>query len=289
MRGVPIIVGYAVRESLRRKVFPIVALLTAAFLGLYGLGIYEAYKTIAPFQQESIGPSNVVIDARLLFSATLFGLAMFAVLFLATVLAIFFTHAVVRGDAERGLLQPLVVRPLGRTALLAGRFAAASLVCAVYVACVYAGALVITHAVTGWWPDRVVLPALELIAAVVVLVAISLVGSVFLSAIANGIAVFMIFGAGLVAGLLGQIGEALNSDRLDTISTVSSWALPFEALYQDGLNAITAETEGFTRAALSLGPFGGAQAAGLALAPYVLGYLAILGLVGLWGFRRRDL
>jgi Cu-processing system permease protein len=289
MRGVPIIVGYAVRESLRRKVFPIVALLTAAFLGLYGLGIYEAYKTIAPFQQESIGPSNVVIDARLLFSATLFGLAMFAVLFLATVLAIFFTHAVVRGDAERGLLQPLVVRPLGRTALLAGRFAAASLVCAVYVACVYAGALVITHAVTGWWPDRIVLPALELIAAVVVLVAISLVGSVFLSAIANGIAVFMIFGAGLVAGLLGQIGEALNSDRLDTISTVSSWALPFEALYQDGLNAITAETEGFTRAALSLGPFGGAQAAGLALAPYVLGYLAILGLVGLWGFRRRDL
>jgi Cu-processing system permease protein len=289
VRGVPIIVGYAVRESLRRKVFPIVALLTAAFLGLYGLGIYEAYKTIAPFQRETIGPSNVFIDARLLFSATLFGLAMFAVLFLATVLAIFFTHAVVRGDAERGLLQPLVVRPLGRTALLAGRFTAASLVCAVYVACVYACALVITHAVTGWWPDRIVIPALELIAAVVVLVAISLVGSVFLSAIANGIAVFMIFGAGLVAGLLGQIGEALNSDRLHTISTVSSWALPFEALYQDGLNAITAETEGFTRAALSLGPFGGAQAAGLALAPYVLGYLAILALVGLWGFRRRDL
>jgi ABC-2 type transport system permease protein len=289
MRGVPIIVGYAVRESLRRRVFPIVALLTAAFLGLYGLGIYEAYKTIAPFQQESIGPSSVLIDARLLFSATLFGLAMFAVLFLATVLAIFFTHAVVRGDAERGLLQPLVVRPLGRTALLAGRFAAASLVCAAYVACVYAGALVITHAVTGWWPDRIVLPALELIAAVVVLIAISLVGSVFLSAIANGIAVFMIFGAGLVAGLLGQIGEALNSDRLHTIATVSSWALPFEALYQDGLNAITAETGGFTRAALSLGPFGGAQAAGLALAPYVLGYLAVLSLAGLWGFRRRDL
>jgi Cu-processing system permease protein len=289
MRGVPIIVGYAVRESLRRKVFPIVALLTAAFLGLYGLGIYEAYKTIAPFQQESIGPSNVVIDARLLFSATLFGLAMFAVLFLATVLAIFFTHAVVRGDAERGLLQPLVVRPLGRTALLAGRFAAASLVCAVYVACVYAGALVITHAVTGWWPDRIVLPALELIAAVVVLVAISLVGSVVLSSTANGIAVFMLFGAGLVAGLLGTIGHGLNSHAVKHASTIAAWALPFEALYQDGLNAITAETEGFTRAALSLGPFGGAQAAGLALAPYVLGYLAILGLVGLWGFRRRDL
>jgi Cu-processing system permease protein len=231
----------------------------------------------------------VFIDARLLFSATLFGLSMFGALFLATVLAIFFTHAVVRGDAERGLLQPLVVRPVGRATVLAGRFAAAAIACSLYLACVYTGALLITHSVTGWWPDRIVQPAVELAGAVIVLVALSLFGSVFLSAIANGIAVFMIFGAGLVAGLLGQIGEALNSDSLNTIATVSSWALPFEALYQDGLNAITADTEVFTRAALSLGPFGGAEAAGPALAPFVLGYLAVLAAAALAGFARRDL
>ena len=51
----------------------------------------------------------------------------------------------------------------------------------------------------------------------------------------------MIFGAGLVAGLLGQIGEALNSDRLETIAEWSSWALPFEALYQDALYRITSD------------------------------------------------
>jgi Cu-processing system permease protein len=289
LRGVAIIAAYALQESLRRKVLPIVLVLTAAFLGLYGFGIYKAYATIDPFQQESIGASSVFIDARVLFSATLFGLAMFGSLFLATVLAIFFTHAVVRGDAERGLLQPLVVRPVGRPAVLAGRFAAAAIACSVYVACVYAAALLITHAVTGWWPDRIVQPAVELAGAVIVLAALSLLGSVFLSAIANGIAVFMIFGAGLVAGLLGQIGEALNSDSLNTIANVSSWALPFEALYQDGLNAVTADTAGFTRAALSLGPFGGAQSAGVTFAPFVIGYLAILALAALFGFKRRDL
>jgi Cu-processing system permease protein len=278
-----------VRESLRRRVLPIVLLLTAAFLALYAFGIYKAYDTIEPFQRETIGASNIPIDARLLFSATLFGLSMFATLFLATVLAIFFTHAAIRGDAERGLLQPLVVRPVGRTAVLAGRFAAAVLACAVYVGVVYAAALLITNAVTGWWPDRIVQPAVELMAAVTVLVALSLLGSIFLSAVANGIAVFMIFGAGLVAGLLGQIGEGLGSESLKTIARVSSWALPFEALYQDGLNAITAETEGFTRAALTLGPFGGAQAAGVWLAPYVLAYLAVVGLAAVYGFRRRDL
>jgi Cu-processing system permease protein len=214
---------------------------------------------------------------------------MFGTLFLATVLAIFFTHAVVRGDAERGLLQPLVVRPLGRGSVLAGRFAAGAVACSLYIALVYACAVLITHAVTGWWPDRIVQPAVELAGAVIVLVALSLLGSVFLSAIANGIAVFMIFGAGLVAGLLGQIGEALNSDSLNQIATISSWVLPFEALYQDALNAVTAETYGFTKAALSLGPFGGAQEAGIAFAPYVLGYLVVLAFLAASGFARRDL
>jgi Cu-processing system permease protein len=284
-----VIAGYALQESLRRRVLPIVLVLTAAFLGLYGFGLYKAYGTIDPLQQETIGPSSVLIDARVLFSATLFGLSMFGVLFLATVLAIFFAHAVVRGDAERGLLQPLVVRPVGRTSVLAGRFLAAAIACSAYVAIVYTGALLITNWVTGWWPDRIAQPAVELAGAVIVIVALALLGSVFLSAIANGIAIFMIFGAGLVAGLLGQIGEALNSDSLNTIAKVSSWALPFEALYQDGLNAITADTGGFTRAALSLGPFGGAQPAGFGLAPYVLGYLAVVAFIAVVGFQRRDL
>jgi Cu-processing system permease protein len=266
-----------------------VLVLTVAFLGLYGFGIYKGWATIDPSQQETIGPSNALIDQGILFSATLFGLSMFGVLFLATVLAIFFGHAVVRGDAERGLLQPLVVRPVGRTSVLAGRFLAAAIACSVYVAVVYTGALVITNAVTGWWPDRIAQPAIELAGAVIVIIALAILGSVFLSAIANGIAIFMIFGAGLVAGLLGQIGEALNSDSLNTIAKVSSWALPFEALYQDGLNAITADTSGFTRAALSLGPFGGAQGAGITLVPYVLGYLALVALIAVGAFLRRDL
>ena len=47
---------------------------------------------------------------------------MFATLFLGVVLAVFLTLGVVSGDAERGLLQPLVVRPVGRATLLLSRF-----------------------------------------------------------------------------------------------------------------------------------------------------------------------
>ena len=49
----------------------------------------------------------------------------------------------------------------------------------------------------------------------------------------------MVFGAGLVAGLLGQIGHALDSHDAEHAATIAAWALPFEALYQDALRAIT--------------------------------------------------
>ena len=121
----------------------------------------------------------------------------------------------------------------------------------------------ITHELgDGWWPDRFVRPALGLAGAVVLVVGLSVLGSALFTGTANGIAIFMLFGAGLVAGLLGQIGEALGSETLEQVATVSSWVLPFEALYQDALHQISAESFGLTRVALQLGPFGGAEAGG---------------------------
>jgi hypothetical protein len=99
----------------------------------------------------------------------------------------------------------------------------------------------------------------------------------------------MIFGAGLTAGLLGQIGEALNSDTLEDVSRTASWILPFEALYQTALSEITADTFGFTRYAIDLGPFGGAQEFGGFLWVFTVLYLGAIALVSLWAFRRRDL
>jgi Cu-processing system permease protein len=282
--GATVIAAFALRESLRRRVFAVVGLLTIAFLVLYGLGTWQLFDTVGEFDEPIEG-----IDARTVAGATILGLAMFATLFLGTILAVFLTLGAVRGDAERGLLQPVLVRPLHRRTLLVGRFAAATAVTGVYVIVVFLATAVITKAFSGWWPDRTVGPALELAAAVTVLSALSLAGSVLLSANANGIAVFMLFGAGLTAGLLGQIGEALGSRTLDRVADVVSWVLPFEALYQAALAAITSDTVGFTRLAINLGPFGGAEEAGPLLWPWTVVYLALVGVGAAAAFARRDL
>lgn len=277
------IAGHALRGAVRRRVLLVVALLTLAFLGLYALAAFEAFDAVGQ------AGGGLPVDEQALTGGTLLGLAMFVALFLAVVLAVFLTLDAVRGDSERGLLQPLVVRPMGRTTLLAGRLLAASVVCASYVVAVFLLAVLITRVAGDFTPSSLLIPAAGLALGVVTVVAISLLGSTLLSTTANGIAVFMVFATGLAAGLLGQIGEGLNVDGLTTASSIVSWIVPFEALYQNGLHALTSDIDGATGVIVQLGPFGGAESAGAGIWPWAVAWSAgVLALAAL-AFRRRDL
>src|SRR5215208_5536395 len=127
MSSALIVARYALREAVRRRVILVVLFLTACFLALYGLGCAVTFDEV-----DSLAADDQ-LDDRVLAGSTLLGLSMFTILFLGAVLAVFLTLGVVRGDAERGLLQPLVVRPVGRSALLAGRLLGAAAVCVPYV------------------------------------------------------------------------------------------------------------------------------------------------------------
>jgi Cu-processing system permease protein len=283
LREILVIAGYGLREALRRKVFVVVLFLTVGFLLLFWLGNHFLFQNLSGV----VPPAG--IDTRAFAGATLFGLAMFGTLFLGVVLAIFLTLGAVRGDAERGLLQPLIVRPVGRVTLLVARWLGAVAVCAPYVGLVYLATMLITGLTGHWWPDHLVVPGVELAAGVALIAAMSLLGSVFLTATANGIAVFMLFGAGLVAGLLGSIGHALSSHTLERAAKIAAWLLPFEALYQDALRELTAETTGLTGFLLQLGPFGGGYTGGTALRLWAVAYLLMVGVIAAIGFSRRDL
>jgi Cu-processing system permease protein len=279
------IARYALQESLRRRVLTVVVLLTIGFLALYALGAHFAFREARDFA----GADRDILDPEAFTGATMFGLAMFAILFLGAVMAVFLTLGVVRGDAERGLLQPLAVRPVGRGQLLIARFAGAGAVAALYVLVVYAIALVITWIAGEWTPDHPILPGLALGLGVVIIAALSVLASVFLSGTAQGIAVLMLFGAGLTGGLMGQIGDALDSGTLQSIADVCNWLLPFEALYQAGLHALTSETPGLTGVVIRLGPFGGAEAGGVGLVLFSIAYCAAAVGGAVAAFARRDL
>ena len=285
MSAVLVLALWAVRESFRRRVFLVVGLLTAGFIALFALGSSVAFAH-ARVGQRSLGD---VVDAHEFAGSTLNGLAMFAILFLGCVLATFLTLSAVRGDAEAGLLQPLVVRPVGRPQVLLARWLAAVVVCAAYVALVDVAVLITLQVTGNWAPEHALTAAMLLILAVAVLAALCLLGSVVLTSIANGIAAFMLLGAGMFAGLLGQVGHSIGDVSLEHTAHVVSWVLPYEALYQDALARTTTSQGGTTRFLVSLGPFGGGNAAGAGLVFYVGGYLALLAVLSVVATGRRDL
>lgn len=284
MSATMLVARHALQESLRRRVFLIVLVLTLLFLALFVLATIEAFDAVAPF-----GGRGGPVDARQVTSVTLAGLGMFASLFLATVLAVFLTLGAIRGDAERGLLQPLVVRPLGRRELLLGRYVGAVAVCAPYVALVYAIVIVIIHLAGGAWPSHAIGPGIALAAATAILVAMSLLGSVFLSSAANGIAMFMLYGAGLVSGLMATIGAALGAHTVQTIAHDLSIALPFEGLYQAGLHALGSNESGLTGVLVNLGPFGSSHAGSVGFYVWSAAYLVGIAVLAAVAFSRCDL
>lgn len=282
MSGVRVVAGHALRESLRRRVFAVVLVLTLLFLALFAVTCVEVYDHL-----DFAGEGS--LDARGLATVTLLGLAMFSVLFLGTVLVVFLTLGAVRGDAERGLLQPLVVRPVGRRAVLLARFLAAAGVGVGYVVAVFGVCLVLVRVVGDRWPDQVATPLLALAGGIVVMTALALLGSVFLSATANGIAVLMAFGAGLVGGLMQTIADALASHTVSDIAHAISLALPFEALYQGGLHALAADASGVAGAVVQLGPFGASRPAGPGTVAWTVVWVALAAVLAVRGFERRDL
>ena len=256
MSGAVIVARYALREAVRRRVILVVLVLTVGFLALYALG------TTLTFDEVNALAADDQLDDRVLAGSTLLGLAMFTTLFLGA-RARRVPHAR-RGARRRraGLLQPLVVRPVGSTSLLLGRFAGA----AVGVRRLRGGRvprLAADHRdrgrlvagrpgrarSLGWWRgarDR---------GAVAAGLGVPVLDR-------NGIAVFMIFGAGLAPGLLGQIGDALSvktledGGRSDVVAAALRGALPGRARLPDP------DVRGPTGVIVQLGPFGGAQEGG---------------------------
>ena len=124
-------------------------------------------------------------------------------------------------------------------------------------------------------------------AGVCVVTVVTLLVSCLLSTVATGISVLMAYGAGLVAGLLGEIGRSLDATTLTRIADGVCYALPFEALYRDSLSRLT--PAGLAGQIVQLGPLGGARGGGVALWVYTLCYVVACGALAVWVFSRSDL
>jgi ABC-type transport system involved in multi-copper enzyme maturation permease subunit len=274
-----VIARLALQEAVRRRVLAVVAILTVVSGGLYLVGCISL--------KQHVGGVLEVETIKPIVPATLLGLASFATLFLGSVLSVFLTASAVRGDVDRGLVQPLVVRPVGRNAYLGGRALAAAAVSCSYVLVVSVFATALTSIMFDNLPPSAWQVIPRLVAGVLVVTALTLLVSCLLSTVATGISVLMAYGAGLIAGLLGEIGKSLGAHTLARIADVVSWLLPFEGMYRDALQKLS--PSGPLGELVQLGPLGGANGGGTGLWVFTAAYVVACGVVASWRFGKADL
>ena len=273
---------YAMGESVRRRVFHAAILLAALFVALYWIGASML------FAQELQAPgAHGQVDPQV--APTVFGLALFGIHFLGLALAVFLTMSTVQGDAERGLLQQVLVRPLSAATYLSGRLAAAIVLSCSYVVATFASTLVVTRVVADWTPGHAVPALLLLCASTITMCLLGVFGSIYLSAAANGILLFMTIGLGMLGGLLGQIGDGVGSRDVSRLGDLVTRAVPSEALYQGALHEISTDVVGLGGFVLRLGPFGGSQKPTVGLLAWCIAYALVVFALSAWSVRRRDL
>ncbi len=223
-----------------------------------------------------------------LVGSTLLGTAAFAALLLGAVVAVFLAHGAVRGDAERGVLQPLLVRPVARGAVVLGRLLGAVLLAGGFTAILWVAAVVVVRVAGDWPPGAWVGPGAGLVAAVVLVAITATALSTVLPALGTGIVTLALVGLGFTVGLLAQLATSLDLAALSRTADAVALALPFEALYRHVLFLLGEEVGDLSRFGIAAGPFGGAREASGWYAAWIPGWALAVGALAAWRIRRLD-
>lgn len=290
MRNALLIAELSLREAVRKRLVVVLLLLTAAFVGFYLYGVFRLEQNLdqraldAGLDGRSVtGVSNLPV-----MFATVFG--MYLVYFLGALMAVLSTVGAISGDVESGVMQSIIARPVSRAQLVLGRWLGFTVVNVVYVALVSAALLLGIRLITGFAPPAPLAATGLLLLATSLLTSLTVLGSTLFSTLANGIGVFVLYGAGFAGGVLSSIGSFAASPTLTTLGGIANVLMPTNALWLGASYhlepAVLLQLGDTSRGA---NPFFATEPLATGMLLWALLYAALAVALGMWQFSRRDL
>lgn len=280
-----LIVRFTLKEAVSRRLVLAAVALSAAFLLVYGLGFWFMYGLGL---QASSDPSNRTVP---LVGATILTiLGLYAVNFLASLLALFLSVGAVSSELDTGTLLAVMARPLGRAEYLLGRWLAYALMVAVYITTMVGAVLLLAWRLADYGafdPWRAI--GLMVLGGVL-LTTLALFGSTWLSTIANGVVGFSLFGLAWLAGVVEWVGVAVGSAAMVNLGIVISLLLPSDSLWRGASYYLQSSIvmELLPTGRLSV-PFASFDPPAASFVVWAAGYVVVCLLGAVAVFRRRDL
>jgi hypothetical protein len=153
--------------------------------------------------------------------------------------AVFAASPAIGPEIESGLLLAILARPIRRAEVLLGRWLGLAVVLVGYA--IVAGYLEVgaVGLATGYLPTDPAIAPLYLAGEALVLLTLAMVFSTRIASVAGGAIAVVAYGLAWMAGVMGGVGEAFNSDVLRGAGVVSRLVLPSDVLWRGAAGALT--------------------------------------------------
>lgn len=278
MRGTLLIARLTWLETRRRRIALAALVCGLLFLAVFATAIYYGFRVAA--QQ---GPGDA-LEMRV--AATVLTVAgLYVVNFLVTAVAILLPIDSLSGEIGSGVIQTIASKPVGRTAILLGKWLAYLAMTAGYLVLLAGGVLLTMRVFADYTAPAVVAPLALMLLGATVMLSITLAGGVRLSTITNGIVAFGFYGVAFIAGWMEQILSLFQNTTARYVGTVVSLVSPADAMWRRAAY----ELQPITAVIFDAGPFGVASVPSAAMIGWtVLFVIAVLAFAA-WQFRRRPL
>jgi Cu-processing system permease protein len=298
--SVLVVARWTVLEARRRRLVLAGVVLSVAFVALFALGFALLYHTqergMLEAQGQGIGPpGGLAVREELLAMATILViLGLYGVQFLAALLGLFLGVASVSPEIDSGALHAVLARPLGRLDYLLGRFLALAGLLTAYVVAMSGSLLLVARTVADYHPGDAIRVVAMMVLQVLILLAVSVLGSTVLPTLANGVVMLALFGLAWLGGIIGFIGSIPpGNELLANLGTAVSLLLPADAVWRG------ASFHVLPPSFLVIGSYTGGDDPGLpfastapiapAMLAWALAYPVACLALAVAAFRRRDL
>src|SRR5262245_55191622 len=265
-------------EARRRKIFVAILVCGLAFVTLFATGLLFVSR-------EMSRPGHLPLLQRRLMSNFFILAGLYGVNFLTIVTAVLLPVDTLSGEIASGVMQTLAAKPIRRSEILLGKWLGFAIVMTAYLALVAGGILIAGRVISGFVPPHLTIGLPLMLLEGLVLLSLSVAGGASMSTIANGIAVFGLYGLAFLGSWTEQIGAMAGNDAARAIGTAASLLMPSEALWQ--LAAWHMQPPLMRE--LQLTPFSPASVPNGAMVAWAAGYVVVTLLVGLRRFHRRGL
>lgn len=273
-----ILAQLTIQETQRRRILWIGLLLAIVFLAIFGIGLHYIFLELSEFASDA---NQLELAGGVLLSAGLY-----VVNFLIIIMSVLTSVTAVSGEIDSHTIETLLTKPVRRWEIILGKWLGFALLLLLYVLVLAGGLMIIFYLRTGISVDNLAAGLSMMVLQGLVVLSVTLLGGTQLSTLANGVLAFMLYGIAFIGGWVEQIGALFRNETAVDIGIATSLIMPTEILWKKALSLFQPQV---ANAPVFAGPFSVASQPSDLMIQYAVGYTAVLLLLALITFSRKDI